>query len=120
MGDLQHCGVPFVMAQGYWTPIEGSVEAMDPSVVGNIQVRGYMVLPGTSDLHPEILELGVLDCGIAIMADKHKTGNNDSLMVQMFDYAGYAGAYAEAQELAQQEAATAGGEGGAPVVDIKF
>jgi hypothetical protein len=120
MNDQQRCGVPFVMAQGYWTPIEGSVEAMDPSIVGNIQVRGYMVLPGTSDLHSETLELGALDCGIAVMADKHKTGNNDSLMVQMFDYAGYARAYAEAQQLAQREAATGGGEGAAPALDIKF
>lgn len=99
--DLQHCGSPFVMAQGYWTPIEGSVEAMDPSILGNIQVRGYMVLPGPSDLNPETLELGELDCGVTVMAKKFKTGNNDSLMVQMFDYAGYARAYAEAQELTQ-------------------
>lgn len=118
LSDLQHCGLPFVMAQGYWTPIEGSVEAMDPSIVGNIQVRGYMVLPGTSDLYAETLELGALDCGITVMADKHKTGNNDSLMVQMFDYAGYAKAYAEAQELAQRQAAT--GDGAGPVLDIKF
>ncbi|MGB3336976.1 MAG: peptidoglycan-binding protein [Devosia sp.] len=120
MNDQQRCGVPFVMAQGYWTPIEGSVDAMDPSIVGNIQVRGYMVLPGTSDLYPETLELGALDCGIAVMADKHKTGNNDSLMVQMFDYAGYARAYAEAQELGQREATTGSAEGAAPALDIKF
>ncbi len=120
MNDQQRCSVPFVMAQGYWTPIEGSVEAMDPSIVGNIQVRGYMVLPGTSDLYPDTLELGALDCGIAVMADKHKTGNNDSLMVQMFDYAGYARAHAEAQKLAQQEGATGGSDGAAPVLDIEF
>lgn len=120
MNDPYRCGQPAVMAQGYWTAIEGSVEAMDPSIVGNIQVRGYMVLPGTSDLYPETLELGALDCGIAVMADKHKTGNNDSLMVQMFDYAGYARAHSEAQDLAQQEAATGGGEGAAPALDIEF
>jgi hypothetical protein len=120
MSDQQRCGVPFVMAQGYWTPIEGSIEAMDPSIVGNIQVRGYMVLPGTSDLYPDTLETGALDCGITVMADKHKTGNNDSLMVQMFDYAGYAKAWAEAQDLAQQDAATGGGEGAASALDIEF
>ena len=120
MSDQYRCSVPFVMAQGYWTPIEGSVEAMDPSIVGNIQVRGYMVLPGTSDLYPETLEVGALDCGIAVMADKHKTGNNDSLMVQMFDYAGYAKAYAATQEVAQREDATGSGKAAAPALDIKF
>ena len=91
LSDLQHCGSPSVGAQGYWTPIEGSVEAMDPSIIGNIQVRGYMVLPSASPVSSDLLEIGALDCGISVMADKHKTGNNDSLMVQMFDYAGLCG-----------------------------
>lgn len=119
VSDLQHCGAPFVMAQGYWTAIEGSVEAMDPSIAGNIQVRGYMVLPGPSDLHPETLELGQLDCGVTVMANKHKTGNNDSLMVQIFDYVGYARAYAEAQELAQEGGADRGGAADKPL-DIEL
>lgn len=115
VSDQQHCGSPFVMAQGYWTPIEGSVEAMDPAIAGNIQVRGYMVLPGPSDLHPETLELGQLDCGVTVMANKHKTGNNDSLMVQMFDYVGYAKAHAEAQQLAQDNATEERGTADTPL-----
>ncbi|MFP9135980.1 peptidoglycan-binding protein [Devosia sp. XGJD_8] len=118
LSDLQHCGNPSITTQPNWTPIEGSVEAMDPSIVGNIQVRGYMVLPGTADLHPESLELGMLDCGVSIMASKGKSGNNDYLQIQMVDYAGYARAHAEAQVLAQQAAPT--GQAGAPVLDIKF
>lgn len=101
MSDLQHCGAPAVSANGYWTIIEGGLEALDPSFMGNIQIRGYMVLPGPHDLHPGTLEQGQLDCGVMIVADKHKTGNNDSLMVQIFDYGGYAKAFAEAQELVE-------------------
>lgn len=119
MSDLQHCGVPFVGAQGYWTAIEGGVEAMDPSIAGNIQVRGYLVLPGPSDLYPETLELGRLDCGVTVMANKHKTGNNDSLMVQMFDYVGYARAYEEAQELAAESGADEGDASDEPL-DIEL
>ncbi|WP_160194636.1 peptidoglycan-binding protein [Devosia riboflavina] len=120
MSDVQHCGVPSVGAQGYWTPVEGSVEAMDPNIAGNIQVRGYMVLPAPSDINSELLELGQLDCGVSIMANKHKTGNNDSLMIQMFDYAGYARAFAEAQELAESAKAEGDASEEAAPLDIEL
>lgn len=89
-----------------------------PSIAGNIQVRGYVVLPAPSDINAELLELGQLNFGVSITANKHKTGNNDSFMIQMFDYAGYARAFAQAQELAESAKAEDGAPEEAAPLDI--
>jgi peptidoglycan hydrolase-like protein with peptidoglycan-binding domain len=112
--DMQHCGSPFVMTQGYWTPIEGSLEDIPATVTENLQIRGYLVLPGPSDLYEDSLELGALDCGISLQANKSTSGNNDVLLIQMFDYAGYARAYAG------RPAKSAEGAEGSTDLSIKF
>lgn len=112
--DMQHCGSPFVMAQGYWTPIEGSLEDIPATVTENLQIRGYLVLPGPSDLYEDSLELGAMDCGISLQASKSKSGNNDVLLIQMFDYAGYARAHA------QRPAESADSGNGSTGLSIKF
>jgi len=112
--DMQHCGSPFVMTQGYWTPIEGSLEDIPATVTENLQIRGYLVLPGPSDLYEGSLELGTIDCGVSLQASKTKSGNNDVLLIQMFDYAGYARAYA------QRPAESADSGNGSTGLSIKF
>ena len=102
------------MTQGYWTPIEGSLDDIPASVAENLQIRGYLVLPGPSDLYEGSLELGAIDCGVSLQANKSKSGNNDVLLIQMFDYAGYARAYAE------RPAESADSDDGPTSLGIKF
>jgi hypothetical protein len=117
-GLMQHCYGPSATSLQYWDLKEGSIESIDPSVVEHLQIRGLTWLPGSmGDLGAGQLELGQLDCGTVLNANKIRSGNNDQLFVQLFDYPRYARAIEDAVAVEEAEPED---EPEKPALEFKF
>jgi peptidoglycan hydrolase-like protein with peptidoglycan-binding domain len=117
--DLQQCGST-VGLWNDWELLEGSIDAVPMDVPDHLAVRGYLQLPGPRDTGADLLAIGALDCGASVQAWKATSGNNDVLLIQLIDYAGYQSAYADASALAEAAAATVDEEAAEPTEDLGF
>jgi peptidoglycan hydrolase-like protein with peptidoglycan-binding domain len=96
--DVANCTVAQPSSWEKWTLIEGDVDSVPGD--DHLQVRGYPWLPGPRDVPVSLIETAALDCGVAVYAEKHVSGNSDHFIIQIIDYPAYMKAFAAAQAAA--------------------